>query len=151
VAHVLWIYLKNINKSYMLAYVFVEQSWYGGVVKKRRRTKHGEQGNFWFQVCIPPKKSVHFVAGRSGSSTARRLPIIYRCFSCFVGWVRETLRENTINFTSGVVLENEDRVYQLSQQHSLHLEDLAYLQIQGAQHPSAHPAQKKKVILFPQS
>lgn len=45
--------------------------------------------------------------------------------------------------TSGVDGESEGQAYQLSQQHSWHLGDLACLQTQAAQHPSTHPDKAK--------
>jgi hypothetical protein len=56
VAHVLWIYLKNINKSYMLAYVFVEQSWYGGVVKKKEEQSMENKETFDSKFVFLQKK-----------------------------------------------------------------------------------------------
>ena len=56
---------------------------------------------------------------------------------------RERERErDAINklFTNGVGGGSEGQAYQLSRQHSLHLEDLACLQTPTAQHPSTHPS-----------
>ena len=45
--------------------------------------------------------------------------------------------------TNDAVEGNGDQAYQLFQQHSLHLEDPACLQIQATLHLAAHPANKK--------
>jgi len=56
-----------------------------GWLKKEEEQSMENKEIFDSKFVFLQKRSVHFVAGRSGSSTARRLPIIYRCFSCFVG------------------------------------------------------------------
>ena len=64
-------------------------------------------------------------------------------FACAGIWVCCAERErDAINklFTSGVGGGSEGQAYQLFQQHSLHLEDLACLQTPTAQHPSTHPS-----------
>ena len=52
---------------------------------------------------------------------------------------REREREAKLFFTSGVDGGSEVQAYQLSQQHSWHLEDLACSQTLAALHPSIHP------------
>lgn len=57
-------------------------------------------------------------------------------------------RKATFGFTSGVDGGSEDQAYQLFQQHSWHLEDLACLQIQEAQPPATHPAKYKQLLMI---
>ena len=51
-------------------------------------------------------------------------------------------------YTSGVDGGSEDQAYQLFQQHSWHLVDLACLQIQAARLPSIHPRHSTSKIIM---